>query len=553
MKKRIRTLLIVLILAAIAAGGYRIYESKFVSTAVASETTYTQVVQVTKGSLDATASVVGQLEAKQSASLAFEQMSDTSNLLTLAVQAGNVVTQGQVLATIDSASYQQALDQATSDLQAAKETLADLQTSATALEIAQADVAVAKAQVELKQAQATLDDLVNPDIASLKSAVASAKSALTKAQATVLAEEQDTAAKTQLDQLVYAETAPTTEYTRLASETYSDDYYQDRLQLAYDKMMDAQDSRVSYELNQQASTLQAQISLRTAQATLADAEEALADAQAGGDPLELAQAQLDVNDAEVSLQAAQEARAELDEGADASDLAAAQADVDKKQLALNEAQAALDGTQLVAPFAGTILETYVSAGGQVSANTTILDLADMETLQVVASIDETTIRQISTGQTATITFDAFPGRSFTGEVLSVPLQGTLEGNVMVYSVPISLTGAGELALKVGMTANVEIQVGQADETLLVPTIALQQSNGTYQVLVPDTTDANGTSTAVSVEIGLSDGTYTQITKGLNEGDQVLVELSMSTSSDTQTMGGPGGGMDMGGASAPPSQ
>jgi HlyD family secretion protein len=553
MKRIIRTLLMVLILAAVAVGGYRIYESKFVSTAVASETTYTQVVQVTKGSLGATASVVGQLEAEQSASLAFEKMSDTADLLTLAVQAGNVVTQGQVLATIDTASYQQALDQAASDLQAAKETLADLQTSATALEIAQADVAVAKAQVELKQAQATLDDLVNPDIASLKSAVASAKSALTKAQATVLAEEQDTAAKTQLDQLVYAETAPTTEYTRLASETYSDDYYQDRLQLAYDKMMDAQDSRVSYELNQQASTLQAQISLRTAQATLADAEEALADAQAGGDPLELAQAQLDVNDAEVSLQAAQEARAELDEGADASDLAAAQADVDKKQLALNEAQAALDGTQLVAPFAGTILETYVSAGGQVSANTTILDLADMETLQVVASIDETTIRQISTGQTATITFDAFPGRSFTGEVLSVPLQGTLEGNVMVYSVPISLTGAGELALKVGMTANVEIQVGQADETLLVPTIALQQSNGTYQVLVPDTTDANGTSTAVSVEIGLSDGTYTQITKGLNEGDQVLVELSTSTESNMQTMGGPGGGMDMGGAGAPPSQ
>jgi HlyD family secretion protein len=553
MKKTIRTLLVVLILAAAAAGGYRLCENKLVSTAVASETTYTQVVQVTKGTLDATVSVVGQLEAERSASLAFEQMSDTANLLTLAVQAGNVVTQGQVLATIDSALYRQALDQATSDLQAPKETLVDLQTPATALEIAQADVAVSKAQVDLKQAQATLDDLVNPDIPSLKSAVASAKSALAKAQANVLAEQQDTAAKTKLDQLVYAETTPTAEYTRLTSETYSDDYYQDRLELAYNKMMDAQDTRVAYELNQQASTLEAQIALRTAQTNLAEAEDALADAQAGGDPLAQAQAQIDVNDAKINLQAAQAARTELDEGPDASDLAAAQAEVDKKLLAVTEAQAALDGTQLAALFDGTILETHVSAGDQVSANTMILDVADMDMLQVVASIDETTIRQISTGQTATITFDAFPGQSFTGEVLTVPLQGSLQGDVMVYDVPISLTGAEKLALRVGMTANVEIRVGQTGETLLVPTIALQQSNGSYQVLVANTTDPNGTPETVSVEIGLSDGTYTEILKGLNEGDQVLAELSTATSSDTPMMGGPGGGVDMGGAGAPPNQ
>lgn len=552
MKKGMRILLVVLVLAAAAGGGYWVYENKIAATAAASETTYTQVVQVTQGTLDASVSVVGQLEAEQSVSLAFEQMNGTTNLLTLAVQAGNTVTESQVLATIDDAPYQQALDQATSDLQAAEEILADLQTPATALEIAQADVAVAKARVQLQQAQAELDDLVNPDIASLQAAVANAQSALAKAQASVLAQEQDTAAKTQLAKLVYAESTPTVEYNRLAAETYSDTYYQDRLELAYNKMMDAQDTRVSYELNQQTSILQAQMSLRKAQANLAAAQEALADARAGGDALALAQAQLAVHDAEVSLQAAQEARQELDEGADAGDLAAAQADVDKKRLAVSDAEAALSGTQLVAPFAGTILETYVSAGEQVSANTTVLALANLQTLRVVASVDETTIRQVSAGQTAAITFDAFPGQSFAGEVLAVPLQGTLQGDVMVYSVPISLTGVENLALLVGMTANVEIQVGQTTETLLVPTIALTQANGMYQVLVPNTADPNGDPEAVPVEIGLSDGTYTEILKGLNAGDQVLVEISTSTSDETQMMGGPGGmgGMDMG-SGAPP--
>ncbi len=132
------------------------------------------------------------------------------------------------------------------------------------------------------------------------------------------------------------------------------------------------------------------------------------------------------------MQTAQEARTELGEGADASDLATAQAAVDKKQLAVSDAEAALAGTKLVAPFDGTILNTNVSEGDRVAPNTTILTLADMNTLQVVTSIDETMIRQISTGQTATITFDAFPGQTFTGAVLEVPMQGTLQGDVMVY-------------------------------------------------------------------------------------------------------------------------
>ena len=301
------------------------------------------------------------------------------------------------------------------------------------------------------------------------------------------------------------------------------------------------------------------MNLRKAQATLADAQEALAEAKAGGDAssssaLALAQARVAVNEANVNLQAAQEARQELDEGSDATKIATAQATVDKLRLAVSDAEAALAGTQLVAPFDGTILETGVAVGDEVTANTPILTLANLDTLQVAASVDETTIRQVSAGQTAAITFDAFPGQSFTGQVLSVPLQGSLQGGVMVYTVPVSLTGAEKLALRVGMTANVTIKVADVTDALLVPTIALQQSSGQYQVLVPTTADPNGATQAVTVEVGLNDGTYTQITAGLSAGDNVVVQVQSTTSTDTQQMGGPGGGMDMGGGAppAPPS-
>jgi multidrug efflux pump subunit AcrA (membrane-fusion protein) len=129
-------------------------------------------------------------------------------------------------------------------------------------------------------------------------------------------------------------------------------------------------------------------------------------------------------------------------------------------------------------------------------------------------------------------------------VLSVPLQGSLQGGIMVYEVPISLVGADELPLLVGMTANVDIATGQAENALLVPTMALQTVNGMYQVLVPSS-DPEGDPVSVPVEVGLSNGTYTEIVRGLNPGDQVVVQLSASDSSGTlRGLGGGGNALRM---------
>lgn len=537
MKRMIRILLATLLIAAIG-GGYFYYQSRAVTgTSAASETTYTQVVQVTQGNLNLTLSVVGQLEAEQSRTLAFERMSGAAELVSLAIQAGNTVTEGQVLAAIDAAPYQQALDQAASDLQAAEDTLADLQAPATALKIAQADTALAQAQQTLEQAKANLVELSNPDLTDLRNAIQDAQDNIALLEIENDLAERDSLAKSERDLHYsvnwYMRRIAQLQALRVPTVEQTEELAKDQEALAA-AQADLARVQVERELARQARAAE----LTQAQVTLAEAQEAFVDAQAGSDALSLAQAQLAVTQAEVSVQAAQEARLALDEGPDATELTAAQAAVDKKRLAVGEAEAALTGAQLVAPFDSTILETYVSAGDQVSANTTILTLADLKTLQVVASVDETTIRQVSAGQPATITFDAFPGQSFTGEVLAVPLQGSLQGDVMVYSVPVSLTGVEELSLLVGMTANVEIQVAQATDALLVPTIALQQTNGLYEVLVPNTTDPAGDPEAVPVEVGVSDGTYTAIVKGLNAGDRVLVQLEAGDAgSDSRDMGG----------------
>ncbi len=551
MKRIIRPLILILLLVAVVAGGYWYYRNRDASTAAAATSTnFTQVVDVTRGNLSAAISVVGELDAVESADLAFERMSSTAKLESLLVKAGNTVKAGQVLATIDATPYQQALDQAKSDLQAAEETLAELKTPTTALDIAKADLAIATAEYQGQQAQDTLATLLQPDMAQLKVDVADAQSALAQAQASVVAAKSDTAAQDQLTKLRDTEAELTVEHGRLANETYSDAFYQDRRQTAYNKMMDAVDARVTAEVQPQASALKAQMQVRTAQQTLADAQKALADAQAGAKAsvdaaLALAKAQLAVKDAEVALATAKDARAKLDEGTDAATLAAAQADVDKKQLAVADAQATLSGTKLTAPFDGTVLQTNVAVGDVVAANTPILTLANLNNLQVLASVDETTIRRVSAGQPAQITFDAVPGQTLQGQVGDVPLQGTLQGGVMVYEVPISLVGAEKLPLLVGMTANVKVAVGQAENALLVPAMALQKANGMYQVLVPNTVDPAGQPEAVPVEVGLSDGSYTQIVRGLNDGDKVIVELSAAQSNNNANFRGGGGGGLMG--------
>ena len=99
--------------------------------AVGDDGGFTQGVAVQRGDVSASISVVGELYAVQQEDLYFDRASGTTMLLALDVDAGHVVQEGQTLASIDPAPYQQALDQAESDLQEAEEVLADLQTSAT--------------------------------------------------------------------------------------------------------------------------------------------------------------------------------------------------------------------------------------------------------------------------------------------------------------------------------------------------------------------------------------------------------------------------------------
>lgn len=95
-----------------------------------------------------------------------------------------------------------------------------------------------------------------------------------------------------------------------------------------------------------------------------------------------------------------------------------------------------------------------------------------------------------------------------------------------------------------------IETAQASNALIVPTIALQRVRGNYQVLLVNPTDPKGEPVATPVEVGLSDGTFTQIVQGLKEGDQVVMQITAANNQNGNSPF-PGGGGFGGGFGAFP--
>jgi multidrug efflux pump subunit AcrA (membrane-fusion protein) len=109
-----------------------------------------------------------------------------------------------------------------------------------------------------------------------------------------------------------------------------------------------------------------------------------------------------------------------------------------------------------------------------------------------------------------------------------------------------------------MTANLTIITGESKNALLIPALAVQQGDSGDVVLVPD---AAGTPVETPVQIGLGNGTYVEVLRGLNEGDQVLVVYDTTEETDQFGFGpgmiefrqeGPGGGVMPPGGGARPS-
>ena len=265
-------------------------------------------------------------------------------------------------------------------------------------------------------------------------------------------------------------------------------------------------------------------------------------------------ARVDVDDTEVKLRRAkqlweQQLIAQTDlETAQASArqaeaaLKAAQAQVAQSRASLSQTQVNIGHTIIRAPIDGVVISRNVDVGQTVAASmsapTLFVIANDLAQMRVNASIDEADIGRVHAGQAVTFKVDAYPNETFTGTVSQVRLQPVTEQNVVSYVTIIDVPNP-ELKLKPGMTANVTVEIGRADDVLRVPNAALRfrGANADASGARVWTLGPEGEPRPVTVRTGLSDGTTTAIVGGDLAEDAKVVTGMAAAQAGAQTQPG----------------
>lgn len=217
----------------------------------------------------------------------------------------------------------------------------------------------------------------------------------------------------------------------------------------------------------------------------------------------------------------------------------AQQRTQQQKESVKKAQTNLGYATITSPIDGVVLSKEVEEGQTVASSfstPTLFKIArDLTDMRVIADVDEADIGDVKEGQRVTFTVDAFPDDTFEGQVTQVRQEATTESNVVTYEVVISAPN-DDLKLKPGLTANVVIFTMEAKDVLAVPSKALRFTPREAMLNSDETitdTDAKekvwvkegSNLKAVAVETGMTNGTLTQITKGLKPGTHVLTEVN----------------------------
>jgi len=233
-----------------------------------------------------------------------------------------------------------------------------------------------------------------------------------------------------------------------------------------------------------------------------------------------------------------------------ADVASAQAQVARAQAAVDNARTMLDYTTIRAPRAGVILVKSVEQGtiitsgrSSVSQGTDIVSLGDLTKMIAEVSLDEVDVSSIRVGQPVTITVDALPDEVFHGVVKRIDPSATTQQNITTVLVRVEVTKP-DPRMKPGMTVGCDFTVERVENALYLPSRAIREVGGRHVVTVLKGNEQ----VKASIEVGVVGDENTQIREGLQEGDQVVVPSVQTSAGEAQVrqrgqaMGQRAGGM-----------
>ena len=474
--KVILTLIVILILA--GAGAYAYYAKVYLPSQTTTTTASLQTATVKQGDLVIYASGTGTLVASDEVDLAFKTGGQVTEI---AVEVGDKVSAGDILAKVDDTDAQIAYTQA-------RRSLSEL-TSVSA--IANTQTTIATATSDLQDAQSHLMYVISPAVYNAEILVAEKEQAVKDTQAALDANPSSTEAQAKL------KTA------------------QDELQKANDKL-----GRAQYNYTE--SYVPAYFTV--SECTGMGRSQKCKDITYTPTELSILEARADVTTAQATLTEAQYlynmlTGVDVPEDATGSGLT----EIENAKMALESAQESLDGTTLVTPISGTVMSIDTRVGDTVGSGTTVITVADLDQPYLEIYLDESDWTNISVGYEVDVTFDILPERTFTGEVTSVDPGLYSSGNTSVVRAVVKIDNVSDsFKLPLGTSASVDVIGGRAENAVLIPIEALHETDpGEYAVFVVE----NGKPRLKVIEVGIQDLLYAEVKSGLNPGDVVTTGIT----------------------------
>ena len=206
-----------------------------------------------------------------------------------------------------------------------------------------------------------------------------------------------------------------------------------------------------------------------------------------------------------------------------------QLSIDQSRTTIAELQKEEAGSTITATISGTITAVSAAAGDSVNLSSTIADIANYDSLQIVVGIDELDISQVKLGQAAAVTVEALNNKEYVGKVVDIADEGTPSNGVSTFDVTIALDSSENL--KSGMSAEASIQVEKKENVLMLPIDAVQSVGNRYMVLLP-----TGSSTSTQTGNAAAAGGQTAVSTG---GASAAGQADYGTAG--RTRGGNGGG------------
>lgn len=237
----------------------------------------------------------------------------------------------------------------------------------------------------------------------------------------------------------------------------------------------------------------------------------------------------------------------------------AKANYEESQASMVKVRRNLEYATITSPINGVVINKAVEEGQTVAAGfetpTLFTIAADLTKMQIIADVDEADIGSVQDGQRVSFTVDAYPNDVFEGKVEQIRLgessdsstsssSSSSSSTVVTYEVVISADNP-DLKLKPRLTANVYIYTMERNDVLSIPNKALrfiadasmleplgltvenptmQAPEGKRLVWVEEGTQLK----PKAIIVGSSNNNVTEVVDGLQEGEIVAVDLSVST-------------------------